>query len=53
MMIDYSEYITNAHKLLRGIQDHANKRDHEKAFELAFHLENLSAMLKESLVKQK
>lgn len=52
MKTDYSEYITNGHKLLRGIQEHATKREHEKAFELAHHLENLSAMLKESLIKQ-
>jgi hypothetical protein len=52
MKTDYSEYIINAQKLLRGIQDHANKKDHKKAFELAYHLENLSTMLKESLIKQ-
>jgi hypothetical protein len=53
MMTDYSEYVINAHKLLRGIEDNANKKDYKKAFELAYHLENLSAMLKESLIKQK
>jgi hypothetical protein len=52
MKTDYSEYIINAQKLLRGIQENANNRNHKKAFELAYHLENLSAMLKESLIKQ-
>lgn len=50
---DYSEYVINAQKLLRGISDSANKRDYKKAFELAFHLETLSVMMKESLVKAK
>lgn len=50
---DYSEYVINAQKLLRGIGDSANKRDYKKAFELAYHLETLSVMLKESLVKAK
>lgn len=50
---DYSEYVINAQKLLRGISDSANKRDYKKAFELAFHLETLSVMMKESLVKVK
>lgn len=50
---DYSEYVINAQKLLRGIGESANKRDYKKAFELAYHLESLSVMLKESLVKQK
>lgn len=53
MKTDYSEYVINANKLLRGIEDHANKKDYKKAFELAYHLENLSVMLKESLIKQK
>lgn len=52
-MKDYSEYVLAAQKLLRGIQENANARDYKKAFELAYHLENLSAMLKESLIKQK
>jgi len=50
---DYSEYVINAQKLLRGIGESANKRDYKKAFELAYHLETLSVMLKESLVKAK
>ena len=50
---DYSEYLIAGNKLIRGIGDSANKQDYKKAFELAYHLENLSAMLKESLVKQK
>jgi hypothetical protein len=48
-MTDYSEYLINAQKLLRGIEENANKNDYKKAFELAYHLESLSAMLKESL----
>lgn len=50
---DYSEYVINAQKLLRGISESANKRDYKKAFELAYHLETLSVMMKESLVKVK
>jgi len=50
---DYSEYLINANKLIRGIGDSANKQDYKKAFELAYHLETLSVMLKESLVKAK
>lgn len=46
---DYSEYLINGSKLIRGIGESANKRDYKKAFELAYHLESLSAMLKESL----
>jgi hypothetical protein len=53
MKKDYSEYIINAQRLLKGIEESANRGNHKKAFELAFHLENLSAMLKESLLKQK
>lgn len=50
---DYSEYLIAGNKLIRGIGENANKQDYKKAFELAYHLENLSAMLKESLIKQK
>ena len=50
---DYSEYVINAQKLLRGIGESANKGDYKKAFELAYHLESLTVMLKESLIKQK
>ena len=53
MMQDYSEYLINAQKLIRGIGDSANKKDYKKAFELAYHLGTLSDMLKESLVKMK
>lgn len=49
---DYSEYLINGNKLIRGIGESANKRDYKKAFELAYHLESLSAMLKEALHKQ-
>jgi Zn finger protein HypA/HybF involved in hydrogenase expression len=52
-MQDYSEYLINAQKLIRGIGDSANKNDYKKAFELAYHLGELSEMLKESLVKIK
>lgn len=52
-MQDYSEYLINAQKIIRNIGDSANKRNYEKAFELAYNLESLSAMLKESLAKMK
>lgn len=48
---DYSEYLIAGSKLIRGIGESANNRDYKKAFELAYHLESLSAMLKESLAK--
>lgn len=51
-MKDYSDYIINAKKLLRAIEDNANKRNYKKAFECAYHLGELSEMLKESLVKK-
>ena len=51
-MKDYSEYIINAQKLLRGISESSNKRDYKKAFALAYHLGELSEMLKESLLLQ-
>lgn len=50
---DYSEYLINAQKLIRGISESANKRNYKQAFELAYHLGTLSDMLKESLVKMK
>ena len=53
MVRDYSEYIIAAQKLLRGIGESANKQDYKKAFEYAYHLGNLSDMLKESLLKNK
>jgi hypothetical protein len=49
-MKDYSEYIINAQRLLRGIGETANEKDYKKAFELAYHLGELSEMLKESLL---
>ena len=49
---DYSEYVINAQKLLRGIQENANEKNYKKAFELAYHLGELAEMLKESLVKK-
>jgi len=50
---DYSEYVINAQKLLRGIGENASERNYKKAFELAYHLETLSVMMKESLIKMK
>jgi len=50
---DYSEYLIAGQKLIRGIGENANEQDYKKAFELAYHLESLSAMLKESLLKRK
>lgn len=50
---DYSEYLIAGSKLIRGIGESANNRDYKKAFELAYHLESLAAMLKESIHKQK
>jgi hypothetical protein len=50
---DYSQYVICANKIIRGIGESANERDYKKAFELAYHLETLSVMLKESLVKMK
>lgn len=50
---DYSEYLIAGNKLIRGIGENANEGDYKKAFELAYHLESLSVMLKESLLKQK
>jgi hypothetical protein len=49
-MTDYSEYLINAQKLLRGIGENANEENYKKAFELAYHLGQLSDMLKESLL---
>lgn len=51
-MTDYSEYVINAQKLIRAIHENANKKDYKKAFEYAYHLGELSEMLKESLVKK-
>ena len=51
-MTDYSEYVINAQKLIRAIHETANKKDYKKAFEYAYHLGELSEMLKESLVKK-
>jgi hypothetical protein len=49
-MTDYSEYLINAQRLLRIIRDNANKKNYKKAFEGAYHLGELSEMLKESLL---
>jgi hypothetical protein len=49
---DYSEYLINAQKLLKGIEESANNRQYKKTFEYAYHLGVLVDMLKESLVKK-
>jgi hypothetical protein len=49
---DYSEYIINAQKLLKGIEESANNRQYKKTFECAYHLGVLIDMLKESLIKK-
>lgn len=49
---DYSQYVICANKIIRGIGESANEGNYKKAFELAYHLETLSVMLKESLVKK-
>jgi hypothetical protein len=49
---DYSEYVINAQKLLRGIEESANNRQYKKTFEYAYHLGVLVDMLKESLIKK-
>jgi len=49
---DYSQYVICANMLIRGIGESANEGNYKKAFELAYHLETLSVMLKESLVKK-
>jgi hypothetical protein len=49
---DYSQYVICANKIIRGIGENANEGNYKKAFELAYHLETLSVMLKESLVKK-
>jgi hypothetical protein len=50
---DYSEYLIAGQRLIRGIGENANEKNYKKAFELAYHLESLSAMLKESLLNHK
>jgi len=49
MMEDYSLYVIKAQKLLGQINDAANRKDYETAFDFAFALEQLSGMLKDSL----
>jgi len=49
MMEDYSAYIIRANKYINKINDEANKRNFESAFDYAFGLESMAAMLKESL----
>ena len=52
MMEDYSLYLIKAGKIIRRIGEDANNRNYESALEYAFALEQLAAMLKESLGKQ-
>jgi len=49
MMEDYSLYVIKAQKLLGQINDAANRKNYETAFDFAFALEQLSGMLKDSL----
>jgi len=53
MMEDYSLYLIKAGKIIRRIGEDANNRNYESAIDYAFALEQLAAMLKESLSKQK
>lgn len=52
-MEDYSLYLIKAEKIVRRIREDANKRNYDSALEYAFALEQLAAMLKESLGNQK
>jgi len=51
-MTDYSYYVINAQKLIRAIEESANRKDFKKAFEYAYHLGELADMLKESFVRK-
>jgi hypothetical protein len=51
MMEDYALYLIKAQKIIRRIGEDANNRNYESALEYAFALEQLAAMLKESLGK--
>ena len=53
MMEDYSLYLIKAEKIIRRIGEDANRKNYESALDYAFALEQLAAMLKESLGKQK
>jgi hypothetical protein len=50
-MTDYAEYLINAQKLLRAIEEETSRRNYKKAFELAYHLGELTDMLKFSLLQ--
>ena len=52
-MEDYSLYLIKAEKIIRRIEEDANNRNYQSALDYAFALEQLAAMLKESLGKQK
>jgi hypothetical protein len=53
MMEDYSLYLLKAEKIIRRIGEDANNKNYQSALDYAFVLEQLAAMLKESLGKQK
>ena len=53
MMEDYSLYLLKAEKIIKRIGEDANNKNYESALDYAFALEQLAAMLKESLGKQK
>lgn len=52
MMEDYSLYLIKAEKIIRRIGEDANNKNYQSALDYAFALEQLAAMLKESLGKQ-
>jgi hypothetical protein len=51
-MTDYSEYVINAQRLIKAIEESANRKDYKRAFEYAYHLGGLVDMLKESFVRK-
>lgn len=51
-MEDYSLYLIKAEKIIRRIGEDANNKNYQSALDYAFALEQLAAMLKESLGKQ-
>jgi len=53
MMEDYSLYLLKAEKIIKRIGEDANNKNYQSALDYAFALEQLAAMLKESLGKQK
>jgi hypothetical protein len=51
-MTDYSEYVINAQRLIKAIEESANRKDYKRAFEYTYHLGELADMLKESFVRK-